>query len=386
VKVYAGIDPVTKKKHVLTEVIPSGPGAAREAEKARTRLLAQVDEKRNPRTRATMNQLLDRYLEVLDVEASTKRSYVGYVNNHIRPMLGTTSVADVDAEALESFYAVLRRCRQHCVGRKAAGHGCVGLADSTIRQIHWIVSGALSAAVRWRWVAFNQADQARKPGLPQPNPKPPSAEDAARLVNEAWEIDEEWGAYVWVAMTTGARRAELCAIHWSDLNLDSGVLHLHRALYADDDGVLREKDTKTHQQRRVALDEETVEVLLGHRELRKQLLLDLGLDWNPEAYVFTLAPDGSRPLAPDTATHRFERIAEKLAIDRNLHSLRHYTATELITAGVDPRTVAGRLGHGGGGATTLRVYAAWVSEADQRAAATLSARMPARPRKAGTQP
>jgi integrase len=74
VKVYAGIDPVTKKKHILTEVIPSGPGAAREAEKARTRLLAQVDEKRNPRTRATMNQLLDRYLEVLDVEASTKRS------------------------------------------------------------------------------------------------------------------------------------------------------------------------------------------------------------------------------------------------------------------------------------------------------------------------
>jgi hypothetical protein len=46
---------------------------------------------------------------------------------------------------------------------------------------------------------------------------------------------------------------------------------------------------------------------------------------------------------------------------------------------VDVRTVAGRLGHGGGGATTLRVYAAWLSEADQRAATVLSARMPARP-------
>jgi hypothetical protein len=59
----------------------------------------------------------------------------------------------------------------------------------------------------------------------------------------------------------------------------------------------------------------------------------------------------------------------------DIHKLRHYSATELINAGVDVRTVAGRLGHGGGGATTLRVYAAWLSEADQRAATALAGRM-----------
>ena len=62
-----------------------------------------------------------------------------------------------------------------------------------------------------------------------------------------------------------------------------------------------------------------------------------------------------------------------------MHKLRHYSATELIAAGVDPRTVAGRLGHGGGGTTTLRTYTAWVSEADQRAAQGIGARMPTRP-------
>jgi hypothetical protein len=61
--------------------------------------------------------------------------------------------------------------------------------------------------------------------------------------------------------------------------------------------------------------------------------------------------------------------------DTTLHSLRHYNATELIAAGVDIRTVAGRLGHGGGGTTTLRVYAAWVSEAEQRAATALPCRV-----------
>jgi hypothetical protein len=45
---------------------------------------------------------------------------------------------------------------------------------------------------------------------------------------------------------------------------------------------------------------------------------------------------------------------------------------------VDLRTVAGRLGHGGGGATTLRVYAAWVAASDRKAAEILGSRMPKR--------
>jgi site-specific recombinase XerD len=70
-----------------------------------------------------------------------------------------------------------------------------------------------------------------------------------------------------------------------------------------------------------------------------------------------------------------------LGIDTHLHALRHYSATELLTAGVDLRTVAGRLGHGGGGATTLRVYSAWVVESDRRASEILGGRMrrPGRP-------
>lgn len=52
---------------------------------------------------------------------------------------------------------------------------------------------------------------------------------------------------------------------------------------------------------------------------------------------------------------------------------------QLISSGADPRTVAGRLGHGGGGSTTLRVYSAWVAEADQKAAGRLTGRMPQAP-------
>ncbi|WP_445942220.1 tyrosine-type recombinase/integrase [Pseudonocardia sp. T1-2H] len=81
----------------------------------------------------------------------------------------------------------------------------------------------------------------------------------------------------------------------------------------------------------------------------------------------------------EAVTRRYSRLVQRLGIRTTCHKLRHYSATELIAGGVDVRTVAGRLGHGGGGATTLRVYTPWVSEADQRASSGLLDRLPCRP-------
>ena len=95
-----------------------------------------------------------------------------------------------------------------------------------------------------------------------------------------------------------------------------------------------------------------------------------------DTFVFSYAPDHRRHCDPDAITHRYSKMAADLGIDTHLHALRHYSATELIAAGVDVRTVAGRLGHGGGGATTLRVYAAWLAAADKSAAGLLASRLP----------
>jgi len=86
------------------------------------------------------------------------------------------------------------------------------------------------------------------------------------------------------------------------------------------------------------------------------------------------AIDGSTMTHPDSVTQRYGRLARRVGVDTHLHCLRHYSATELIAAGVDIRTVAGRLGHAGGGSTTLRTYTAFVHEADQRAATALANR------------
>lgn len=86
------------------------------------------------------------------------------------------------------------------------------------------------------------------------------------------------------------------------------------------------------------------------------LLRDLEL--SADAFIFSDVPDARTFPTPDTVTQRYERLADRLGIDTAFHKLRHYSATELIAAGVDVRTVAGRLGHAGGGTTTLRTYTA----------------------------
>jgi DNA-binding transcriptional regulator YhcF (GntR family) len=140
-----------------------------------------------------------------------------------------------------------------------------------------------------------------------------------------------------------------------------------------------DKDTKTHQMRRVALDMATVAILTDFRRSCDTLANAAGLSLVEDAYMFAASIDGSVPLKPRTVTQRYKRLVTKLGIPTSIKMLRHYSATELLTGGVDLRTVAGRLGHGGGGTTTLKVYAAWVSAADQRAALIMLDRMPARP-------
>jgi integrase len=168
---------------------------------------------------------------------------------------------------------------------------------------------------------------------------------------------------------TGARRGEMCALRWSHLDLDSGVMTVRRNYVWG-----REKDPKSHQMRRLSIDVATVELIREHKVECEKTFALAGEPLDPSSFVFSAAPDRSRPRNPSSMSRRFKRLADSLGIDAHLHTLRHYAATELLTAGVDLRTVAGRLGHGDG-SITLRHYAAWVSHADQRAASILSHRL-----------
>jgi integrase len=97
--------------------------------------------------------------------------------------------------------------------------------------MHFILSGAYKRAVRWKWLSVSPVGQAEPPAAPTPNPQPPTAADASRIVSEAWR-DLDWGTLVWVAMTTGTRRGELypCAGHtwsWPSTGIVAGTVPRH---------------------------------------------------------------------------------------------------------------------------------------------------------------
>lgn len=208
VRVYAGKDPITGRRYGLKELVPAGPDAQRQAQRILNKFLHQIDERRHPKTNATVNQLLDRYLDQLNVERSTKSTYVVCVNKHIRPLIGTVKAGRVDVEIIDSLHAELRRCREHCRGKgmvdhrtplrhecddRCRRHRCRPLAPWSILKVHQILTGAFSKAIRWGWITINPMEGASAPSPGASNPQPPSAEEAAALLNRAWRNDPTGG-------------------------------------------------------------------------------------------------------------------------------------------------------------------------------------------------
>ena len=100
-------------------------------------------------------------------------------------------------------------------------------------------------------------EAAQKPRLPAPDPDPPTPQQAARILAGAWAEDPEWGLLVWMLLVTGARRGEVLALRWENVNLASGVLTIRHSV-SQLGGTTTIKGTKTHETRRIALDAETV--------------------------------------------------------------------------------------------------------------------------------
>src|SRR4029450_9282052 len=125
-------------------------------------------------------------------------------------------------------------------------------------------------------------------------------------------------------------------------------------------GRLVEKDTKTHAARRLALSEDSVALLEEHRRRCAERAAACGVRLSDDAYVFSFDPAGRQPMHPDSANPRVSRLgrrrappASPLGLPTRLHALRHYAAPQLIAGGVALRPGSGRIGHAGGGATTL---------------------------------
>ena len=152
--VPSGMDPLTGRRRNLRETTATSA----EAEVALTKLQRQVDENKHPKSAITVAEAIERWLEVVKLEETTRDRYEDLIRLYILPKLGDMQAGKVDAELLERLYARLERCRGLCSGRPPKGHICRPLSPSTTRKIHFTVRGTHGLAVRWNYLGFNPAE------------------------------------------------------------------------------------------------------------------------------------------------------------------------------------------------------------------------------------
>jgi integrase len=276
------------------------------------------------------------------------------IERNILPAIGSVRLDRLTARHLDDLYRSL-------LGR--------GLSPASIRRHHAILSAALRRAVKWDWLASNPAERASPPGISRQSTTTPSTEAVQHLVVAAQEVDPVLAAAIVLAAVTGARRGELCALRWSDVDSERRRLVLARSLTVTGrDAKLG--PTKTHQRRDVAIDD-ALGAFISQRQVEQRAYAEMvGVELVKDPYLLSRSSDGAMPCLPDGLTHAYSRLAAKIGVGGHFHELRHYAATTSIASGADVRTVAGRLGHADP-STTLRIYAHAVEVRDRELAGML---------------
>ena len=360
-RVYLGRDPLTGEKRWTSKTVKGGK---REAQRALAAMAAAADGNEVASASGTVGELLDRWFENASADFSPKTALetAGFINRYLRPGLGVFPVARLRTEHIDKLYRELR---------KRGGHNGKPLAPGTVKRTHVILHRALEQAVRWGWITTNPAHNAQVPRTPSAAIRPPTPKQLIQLFELAGDYHPDFATFIFLAAMTGARRSELLALRWSDIDYNAGRVTFARGVVFGAHGLV-EKDTKTHAVRRVALDPRTAEVLAAHRERVDERAAQFGTVIASDAFVFSHRPDGSEPWRPDSTTRAFRLLLAKAGLHGvRLHDLRHYVATQLLAAGVDVRTVAGRLGHRNA-STTLNVYSHFLEQADEQAAHVLA--------------
>ncbi len=351
-RVYLGRDPVSGKPR-QKQVTYTG------TERSARKELARMGTEASAQTGMTFGELLDRWL--LQITPTRKPKTVGEyrakINGRIRPLLGSVPLDQLDAELLDRAYI-------EWLGDD--------LSETTVHHLHAIISAACRQAVKWGWIDRAPTELASPPPLRLKKITVPEVDELTAFYAAAIDRqDSMLATAIALAALTGARRGELVALRWSDVDLDKGRLTIARSI-AVVDGKLVEGATKNHSERTIALGEDEVRILRQRWAHQSEAAEVRGVQLVSDPYLLAHGEihDGSRPTNPDVVSHRFRRLARGLGSSCRLHDLRHFSITTLVAAGVDVRTVATRHGHARA-TMTLDRYAHALPERDREAAAIM---------------
>lgn len=158
-----------------------------------------------------------------------------------------------------------------------------------------------------------------------------------------------WQTFFILSLDTGARRGEITALQWQDINLQERKIIIKHSAYASHG--IKIKDTKGKKDRIVNISPETAILLKKLLLEQKKNTLKKGVPMSE----FVFITSKNKLLNPSTASHKWSRmLKQNNLVKHRLHDLRHTTATTLLDNNIDINTVKSRLGHAN--ITTTMLY------------------------------
>lgn len=306
---------------------------------------------------------LDEWLETaVKPPACAPRTYERYrsaVDRHIIPALGAIRLQQLRTADIQRYY------------RRA------GLSPSTLALHHSIVHGALQAAVQQGLVARNVAElvaaKPRRSRAPNDDARENcwTAEEAKLFLAAARAAGPRQAAFYTLALDTGARKNELAALRWDDVDLDRCLVTISRQLLRGPSTRPAFGPPKNHKPRTIEIAPGTATLLrqwkvrqLEEKMANRQFYQDFGL-------VFT--DEYGLPLRTSSLGQReFAQLIKAAGVKRiKFHGLRHTCATLLLQAGVPAKVVQERLGHKSI-EVTMNIYSHVLPSMQREAAAKLA--------------
>lgn len=277
----------------------------------------------------TFGNILEEWLEhnKIHLKGSTINKYSYLITTHISPELGNIKIADISSSKINLFLD--NKLKN---GRKD-GRG--GLSPSYVKTLAIIIESALDFAIE-EGVYNTPKNSINKPRSQKKDITFLSSEDIKKIENISDDKKDLVWLGIYLALHTGMRIGEICALSWSDIDFKEKVIHINHTLTR-----VLDIGNKT----KVIIDSPKTES--SRRDIPICSMLDTFLfdEYTRRKSDFVVSENHT---FVDTRTfeYRYKRFLEKNDIQViNFHSLRHTFATRCVQAGVDIKSLSEILGH-----------------------------------------
>lgn len=279
------------------------------------------------------SQLLDDWLRTskLSIKESTYAHYINLIEKHIKPHLGSKKLSQLTTQNVEEFVALELK------NGRLDGRG--GLSPKTVTDILALIKNTVEYA---KYHNYDVSCNLKKLSIKK---REQEMRVLTRFEQTALQkvLLDEMDLYkfgVILALYTGIRIGELCALTWEDLCLSESVLKVNKTMQ-------RIQDTEsgaTHKTKVIITEPKS---RCSVREIPlPSFLVNLARPFSAPAPAFILTGDSKRFVEPRTMQNRFQSYIAKSGIkNANFHATRHTFATRCIEVGFEIKSLSEILGH-----------------------------------------